>query len=49
MYPVRIGAGMVVIISEQKPSTGVMIAATILLNAGVFPLIAATMGYIRIM
>ncbi|KAJ5642891.1 uncharacterized protein N7484_005398 [Penicillium longicatenatum] len=45
---IRIAAGIVVIISEQKPSVGVMIAATILLNAGVFPLIAATMGYIRI-
>lgn len=49
MCPVHIGAGAVVIISEQETSTGVMIAATILLNAGVFPLIAATVGYIRIM
>ncbi|KAJ5885861.1 hypothetical protein N7504_011697 [Penicillium tannophilum] len=39
---IHIGAGAVVIISEQETSTGVMIAATILLNAGVFPLIAAT-------
>ncbi|KAJ5765301.1 hypothetical protein N7520_004860 [Penicillium odoratum] len=45
---IRIAAGVLVIISEQKPSTGFMIAATILLNAGVFPLIAATMGFIRI-
>ncbi|KAJ5645726.1 hypothetical protein N7507_011737 [Penicillium longicatenatum] len=36
------------LVSKQKPSVGVMVAATILLNAGVFPLIAATMGYIRI-
>ncbi|KAJ5927836.1 hypothetical protein N7466_006792 [Penicillium verhagenii] len=45
---IRLTAGVLVIVSEQKPSTGVEIAALILLNAGVFPLIAATMGFIRI-
>lgn len=46
---VRFTAGILVVIYEHKPSTAVMIASTILLNAGVFPLVAATMGLIRIM
>ncbi|KAJ6108444.1 hypothetical protein N7523_009767 [Penicillium sp. IBT 18751x] len=46
---IRIAAGVLVIITEQKFSLGVAIASTILLNTGVFPLIAATLGLIRIM
>jgi hypothetical protein len=51
MYLVSVGiaAGILVIISEQTSSIGVMVAAIILPNAGVFPLIAATLGLIRIM
>ena len=51
MYLISVGiaAGILVIISEQTSSIGVMVASIILLNAGVFPLIAATLGLIRIM
>ncbi|KAF4769559.1 hypothetical protein HAV15_012030 [Penicillium sp. str.  len=45
---IRITAGILVIISEKSSSTGVMTASVIFLNAGVFPLIAATLGFIRI-
>ncbi|KGO73690.1 hypothetical protein PITC_039010 [Penicillium italicum] len=45
---IRITAGILVIISEKSSSLGVMIASVIFLNAGMFPLIAATMGFIRI-
>ncbi|KAJ5513386.1 hypothetical protein N7463_002938 [Penicillium fimorum] len=45
---VRITAGILVIIAQKSSSTGVMIASVIFLNAGVFPLIAATLGFIRI-
>lgn len=48
-FLVRFTAGNLVIIYEHKPSTGIMVASIILLNAGVFPLVAATMGLIRIM
>ncbi|KAJ5666122.1 uncharacterized protein N7477_008570, partial [Penicillium maclennaniae] len=44
----RIASGVLVIITEQDFSLGVAIASTILLNTGVFPLIAATLGLIRI-
>ncbi|KAJ5383761.1 hypothetical protein N7517_001672 [Penicillium concentricum] len=45
---VRITAGILVIIAQNSSSTGVMIASVIFLNAGMFPLIAATLGFIRI-
>ncbi|CAG8273190.1 unnamed protein product [Penicillium salamii] len=45
---VRITAGVLVIIAEKSSSTGVMIAAVIFLNAGMIPLIAATLGFLRI-
>ncbi|KAJ5688730.1 hypothetical protein N7462_003122 [Penicillium macrosclerotiorum] len=45
---IRIAAGIVVIVYEQVPRTGLMVSSLILLNAGVFPLIAATLGFIRI-
>ncbi|KAJ5324667.1 hypothetical protein N7476_003267 [Penicillium atrosanguineum] len=45
---IRTAAGVLVIVTEQKPSLEVAIASTILLNTGVFPLIAATLGLIRI-
>ncbi|KAJ5364336.1 uncharacterized protein N7496_010049 [Penicillium cataractarum] len=47
-FSVRLTAGILVVIYEHKPSTGIMVASIILLNAGVFPLVAATMGLIRI-
>lgn len=47
---VRIACGIVVIMYEDNPrSTGLTVAAIILLNAGVFPIIAVTVGLIRIM
>jgi hypothetical protein len=49
LISVGIAAGILVIISEQTSSIGVMVASIILLNAGVFPFIAATLGLIRIM
>lgn len=37
------------ILHENKPrGVGLIVASLILLNAGVFPLIAATIGFIRI-
>ncbi|OQE06739.1 hypothetical protein PENVUL_c016G07568 [Penicillium vulpinum] len=45
---IRITAGILVIIGQESSSTGVMVASVIFLNAGVFPLIAATLGLIRI-
>ncbi|OGM47972.1 hypothetical protein ABOM_002742 [Aspergillus bombycis] len=45
---IRLVAGVLVILFEHKPTTGLMIASVILLNTGVFPLVAATLGFIRI-
>ncbi|KAE8371314.1 hypothetical protein BDV26DRAFT_302836 [Aspergillus bertholletiae] len=45
---IRLVAGILVILFEKNPSTGLMIASVILLNTGVFPLVAATLGFIRI-
>ncbi|KAE8352208.1 hypothetical protein BDV28DRAFT_5354 [Aspergillus coremiiformis] len=45
---IRITAGVLVIVFNQNPSTGLMIASIILLNVGLFPLIGATLGLIRI-
>ncbi|KAL4785949.1 hypothetical protein BJX76DRAFT_346557 [Aspergillus varians] len=45
---IRITAGILVIVWEKHPKTGTMVASIIFLNAGVFPLIAATLGFIRI-
>ncbi|KAL4881336.1 hypothetical protein BJY04DRAFT_218505 [Aspergillus karnatakaensis] len=45
---IRMTAGALVIAWQQTSSTAVMIASIILLNTGVFPLIAATLGFIRI-
>lgn len=48
-FTVRIACGIVVILHEKNPSAvGLIIASLILLNAGVFPLIAATLGFVRI-
>ena len=47
--PVRITAGILVIIAEKSSNEGVMIASVIFLNAGMIPLIAATLGCLRIM
>ncbi|KAH8705236.1 hypothetical protein BGW36DRAFT_421802 [Talaromyces proteolyticus] len=47
---VRLAGGIVVILYENNSSsTGLAIASVILLNAGVFPCIAATIGFIKIM
>lgn len=47
---VRIAGGIVVILHENQPSSsGLLIAALILLNVGVFPCIAATIGLVNIM
>lgn len=46
---VRITGGILVILWGQIPKTGLMFAAIIFLNTGVFPLIAATLGLIRLM
>lgn len=45
--PVRITGGILVIVWEKMPKTGMMVASMIFLNTGVFPLIAATLGLIR--
>ncbi|RJE23297.1 hypothetical protein PHISCL_04371 [Aspergillus sclerotialis] len=46
---IRIACGIVVILHENKPrDVGLIVASFILLNAGVFPLIAATIGFLRI-
>ncbi|RAK95357.1 uncharacterized protein BO80DRAFT_487172 [Aspergillus ibericus CBS 121593] len=45
---VRLAAGIVVILYEHKPRTGLMVGSIILLNAGVSPLLAATLGFLRI-
>jgi hypothetical protein len=45
---VRLAGGPVLIAFEQKPSIGLYVAAIILLNVGVVPLILATLGYVRI-
>ncbi|OJJ50108.1 hypothetical protein ASPZODRAFT_1104533 [Penicilliopsis zonata CBS 506.65] len=46
---IRVACGIVVLLYENKPtSTGLLVASIILLNAGVFPLIGATIGLIRI-
>ncbi|KAL7955787.1 hypothetical protein V8C34DRAFT_290715 [Trichoderma compactum] len=44
----RLAGGPVIIALEQKPSIGLYVAAIILLNVGVVPLIIATLGYVRI-
>lgn len=44
----RLAGGPVLIAFEQKPSIGLYVAAIILLNVGVVPLILATLGYVRI-
>lgn len=47
--PVRIVCGVVVIVHEKKPrDAGLIAASLILLNAGLFPLIGATIGFLRI-
>ncbi|CAG7925164.1 unnamed protein product [Penicillium olsonii] len=48
LSPVRITAGILVIIAEKSSNEGVMIASVIFLNAGMIPLIAATLGCLRI-
>ncbi|PCG93919.1 Hypothetical protein PENO1_060730 [Penicillium occitanis (nom. inval.)] len=46
---VRLAGGIVVIIYENQPSSnGLLVATLILLNVGVFPCIAATIGLINI-
>ncbi|KAJ5334587.1 hypothetical protein N7452_006990 [Penicillium brevicompactum] len=45
---VRITAGVLVIIAEKSSNLGVTIASVIFLNAGMIPLIAATLGLLRI-
>lgn len=45
---VRLAGGPVLIAFEQNPSIGLYVAAIILLNVGVVPLIIATLGYVRI-
>ncbi|OOF93586.1 hypothetical protein ASPCADRAFT_132594 [Aspergillus carbonarius ITEM 5010] len=45
---IRLAAGIVVILYEHKPRTGLMVGSIILLNAGVSPLLAATLGFLRI-
>ncbi|KAJ5751094.1 hypothetical protein N7533_008122 [Penicillium manginii] len=45
---IRITGGILVILWGQIPQTGLMVAAIIFLNTGVFPLIAATLGLIRL-
>jgi hypothetical protein len=45
---VRLAGGPVLIAFEQNPSIGLYVAAVILLNVGVVPLIIATLGYVRI-
>ncbi|RFU74339.1 hypothetical protein TARUN_7966 [Trichoderma arundinaceum] len=44
----RLAGGPVLIAFEQNPSIGLYVAAIILLNVGVVPLIIATLGYVRI-
>lgn len=46
---VRFASGIIVILYENHPSVGLTIATIILLNAGTFPLIVATLGLVRIM
>lgn len=49
-YVVRLAGGILVILFENNPkSNGLLIATLILLNVGVFPCIAATIGLINIM
>ncbi|PYH90489.1 hypothetical protein BO71DRAFT_387558 [Aspergillus ellipticus CBS 707.79] len=45
---IRLAAGILVILYEHNPNTGLMVASIILLNTGVLPLVAATLGFIRI-
>ncbi|PWY92221.1 hypothetical protein BO70DRAFT_348638 [Aspergillus heteromorphus CBS 117.55] len=45
---IRLASAILVILYERTPSTGLMVASIILLNTGVFPLVAATMGFLRI-
>lgn len=46
---VRLAGGIVTILAERKPgSTGLWIAALILLNVGVVPLIVADLGLTRL-
>ncbi|KAM0246893.1 hypothetical protein ACHAQJ_010051 [Trichoderma viride] len=44
----RLAGGPVIIAFEQNPSIGLYVAAIVLLNVGVVPLIIATLGYVRI-
>ncbi|KAL7936401.1 hypothetical protein V8C35DRAFT_295394 [Trichoderma chlorosporum] len=44
----RLAGGPVIIALDQNPSTGLYIAALILLNVGVVPLIVTNLGYVRI-
>lgn len=47
---VRLAGGVVVILYEnQRSSNGLLIATLILLNVGVFPCIAATIGLLNTM
>ncbi|XWW94857.1 hypothetical protein V2A60_002806 [Cordyceps javanica] len=47
--PLRLAGGIVTILAEQKPdNTGLWIAALILLNVGVVPLIVANLGLTRL-
>jgi hypothetical protein len=47
---VRVASGVVTILYERKPAdVGILIAAIILLGVGVMPLIAVTIGMLRIM
>lgn len=49
-WSVRLAGGIVVILYENQPSSnGLLIATLILLNVGVFPCIAATIGLINVM
>lgn len=46
---VRIASGIVVILYGNDPrSIGLAIAALILLNAGLFPLVNSTVGFLRL-
>lgn len=47
---VRLAGGIVTILAEKQPeTTGLWIAALILLNVGVVPLIVASLGMTRLM
>jgi hypothetical protein len=46
---VRLSGGIVVICFEHKNSVGLIIAALVLLNVGVVPLIIESLGFLRLM